>query len=69
MQAIHNSRTEYYGSYLPDLEARKQRTRDAEAQRRAEDMARIERDVRAGQHGTVGPLLGDDGDEGDAGGS
>lgn len=69
LAAIHNSRTEYYGSYRPDLEARKQRTRDAEAQRRAADMARIERDVRAGQHGTVGPLLGDDEDEGGAGGA
>lgn len=62
MQAIHASRKEYTESYRPDLEARKQRVRDAEAKRRAADMERIERDVRAGRHGTVGPLFGDDGE-------
>lgn len=60
MQAIHGSRKEYMESYLPDLEARKQRVRDAEAKRRAADMDRIERDVQAGRHGTVAPLFGED---------
>ena len=74
VQAIQGSRREYAESYLPDLEARKQRSRDAEAKRQQEDMARIARDVQAGQHGTVTPLFGsndegrrDDEGRGDAG--
>eukprot|EP00892_Ulva_mutabilis_P000331 jgi/Ulvmu1/10299/UM060_0101.1 len=59
LAAIHSSRTEFEQSYMPDLEARKQRVRDAEAKRRADDMARIARDIAAGQHGTVTPLFGD----------
>lgn len=63
MQALEKGREEYNSGYKVDLEARKQKRNEEEADRQAQEMEKVRADIMSDKHGTVRTVIPGRGEE------